>query len=350
MEELQTQYRDGFCQICGEVACSLDFDEALHTVLESVHSCVEADASCVLLLDPSHKTLSIAAVRGLSQGYQDRSPIQVESDPVSAEVLRDMVLALEDMEGHPAYKELAESEGLRSALATPLKFKDRPMGALWVFSKEPKKFTADETSYLKTLSAQAGVALSNARLHQNLQLLSEVGRAVTSRLDEEQILNLIVENGTGLFHGKGASIFLLNAQKGSLELEAAYGLGKSFFEKATVPLDDAVKDCLEGIVVVPDVSKEEGPAFPEKPDSEGIHAVICAPLRVRGKAFGVLRLYMDHIRELIREEKMFLNILADFGAIAIQNARLFNHVKRDYEDLSRDVWDWYDWGERPPRI
>ena len=46
----------------------------------------------------------------------------------------------------------------------------------------------------------------------------------------------------------------------------------------------------------------------------------------------------------------FLTALASFGAIAIENARLFQHVKTEYEELTKDVWKWYDWGSRFPNI
>lgn len=350
MEEIQTQYRDGFCQLCGEITCTLDYEEALQTILDSVHSCVDVDASSILLLDPSHQTLSTAAVRNLSDAYLHRGPVEVNADQVSAEALRGKVVAVGNMLEHPAYKEFALSEGLRSALATPLESKGRPVGAIWVFARERRRFTAEETSYLKTLSAQAGVTLANARLHRNLHVISEVGRAVTSRLDLEHILTLIVENGTELFHAKGSSVFLRNLQKNTLELKASYGLGEGFFEKEVLAIDDTIKDCLERMVVISDVSKQQNAYFPENLTGEGVHALICTPLRVREKSIGVLRLYMDHIREFSRQDRMLFNILADFSAIAIENARLYEHIKRDYEDLTRDVWHWYDWGERPPRI
>jgi len=46
----------------------------------------------------------------------------------------------------------------------------------------------------------------------------------------------------------------------------------------------------------------------------------------------------------------FLSTLADFGVTAMENARLYEHVRRDYEDLTKDVWKWYGWGEHPPTI
>lgn len=350
MEEVQAQYKNGFCQLCGEISCTLDFDQALQTILESVHNCVDVDASSILLLDPSHRTLSIAASRNLSGDYLKRGPVEVEGDPLSVEALRDKVMAMEDMREHPAYKELAEAEGLRSALAAPLKARGLPVGVIWVFTRERRRFSAGETSYLKTISAQGGVTLANARLHQDLHIISEVGRAVTSRLDVDDILRLIVKNATELFFAKGASVFLTNPQENSLELKASHGLGDGFFEKKVLPINDAVKECLERIMVISDVSGEQAFAFPEDLAAEGVHAVICTPLRVREKSIGVLRLYMDHIRVFPQDYRMLFNILADFSAIAIENARLYNHIKRDYEDLTRDVWHWYDWGERPPKI
>jgi len=350
MEEIPTRYRDGFCQVCGEIAHTLDFEGALRSVLDSVHSCVDVDASAILLLDPSHRTLSVAASRNLSEAYTNADPIEVEKDPLSAEALKDRVFAIEDMQENPSYSDLAGQEGLRSALVIPLKSRGRPVGALWVYTRGHRKFTSEETSYLKTLGAQAGMALSNARLHQSLHILSDVGRAVTSRVDEAGILRLVVKNGTELFHGKGASIFLLDPRKNTLELKASHGMGEGFFEKNSLPVNDSVRECLERLVVISNISTDRTSDFPEKTEEEGIHAIVCAPLRVREKAIGVLRLYMDHIRKFSREERMFFNILADFSAIAIENARLVKHIRRDYEDLTRDVWHWYDWGERPPRI
>jgi hypothetical protein len=45
-----------------------------------------------------------------------------------------------------------------------------------------------------------------------------------------------------------------------------------------------------------------------------------------------------------------LDALACQGAIAIENARLFEHIKNEYKDFARDVWKWYDWGERFPTL
>jgi len=46
----------------------------------------------------------------------------------------------------------------------------------------------------------------------------------------------------------------------------------------------------------------------------------------------------------------FISALASGGAVAIENARLFEHVKKEYDELTRDVWKWYDWWKRFPKF
>ena len=78
--------------------------------------------------------------------------------------------------------------------------------------------------------------------------------------------------------------------------------------------------------------------------------MVTVPLKVKGRAIGVLRVYTSTAREFRDPEIEFLTALASFGAIAIENARLFQHVKSEYEELTKDVWKWYDWGSRFPNI
>jgi GAF domain-containing protein len=264
-------------------------------------------------------------------------------------LLEGRVAALKDLTHDPAFEEMAGEEGLRSGLAAPLRSRGKVIGALLAFSRESRDFSADEASYLLTIASQGGVTLGNARQHRDLHLIAEVGRAVTSRRDLGEILKQIVESAKNLFAAKGASVYLTNPEAKTLEVKASYGLSDGFFEKEALKIDDAVQECLERLVVISDASKEREFPFPEHLEKEGLRSVICTPLRVKDKSIGILRLYMTRFRELTHADKMLIQILADFSAISIENARLYNHIVRDYEDLTRDVWQWYDWGERPPK-
>jgi GAF domain-containing protein len=350
MDEVGAQYRSDLCLTCGEISCTLNYEEALKAILDAVHSCLGPDASALLLLDPSSDSFSVAAIRGLSEDSMKQPPFPLREMRAAAGLLEGRLAEVKEIGQDPGLARLAGEEVLASALAAPLKSGGKVIGALLALSRESRDFTADEGSYLMTLASQGGVTLGNARQHRDLHLVAEVGRAVTSRQDLQEILRLIVEGGSTVFNAKGASIYLTNPEAGTLEVKASYGLGKDFFATESLKIDSAVQECLERLVVVSDATRESDFAFPEHLEKEGLRSVICTPLKVKGRAIGVLRLYMGRLRELTHADRVLIQILADFSAISIENARLYNHIVRDYEDLTRDVWQWYDWGERPPKI
>lgn len=340
--------REGLALRCQEVSCTLDFEEALETILDNVSTCLSVEASAIHLYDAASRTMDIVAVRNLSEDYIRRGPVPLAESPVDKAVLEGSIRSLPDMTREPAYSKLTQSEGIRSAMCAPLKSKDKTIGTLWAFSREPREFADEEINYLRILSSQGGVVLGNAKLYQSLHALSQIGRAVTSRLDLSEILQIIVERAASLFAGKGAAILLVRDRE--MDVAASHGLADAFFRPGPTPIGNVMDGCLDHLMVVSEMS-----GFPEVRstsirEEEGIHSAFCTPLRVREKSIGVLRVYMDQPRDFSTEDLDLIQILSDFGGISIENARLFGHIKRDYEDLKQDVWHWYDWGERAPEI
>jgi GAF domain-containing protein len=58
----------------------------------------------------------------------------------------------------------------------------------------------------------------------------------------------------------------------------------------------------------------------------------------------VLRLYIAERRNFSEDENEFIAGLADMGGIAIDNARMYDHLKADHERLIADVHQWFDLG------
>ena len=71
---------------------------------------------------------------------------------------------------------------------------------------------------------------------------------------------------------------------------------------------------------------------------EGIGSIISVPLSIKGQAIGVLRLYTSEPRDLSEEEVTSAEALAETGAIAIENARMYESIKQDYEKVMSDVY------------
>ena len=62
------------------------------------------------------------------------------------------------------YRELAVKEGLTSMLAVPMIVKDRAVGVINVYTKEPHSFSQDEIGVLQMVANQAAVAVENTKL------------------------------------------------------------------------------------------------------------------------------------------------------------------------------------------
>ncbi len=58
----------------------------------------------------------------------------------------------------------------------------------------------------------------------------------------------------------------------------------------------------------------------------------------------MLRIYTAEQRTFYEDDIEFIGGLADMGGIAIDNARMHDHLKADHENLIADVHQWFELG------
>ncbi len=349
----QKRFLSALCSTCENVTSTLDYYEALRSVVEKAAQCLGAKASSIRLLDKTGEILESAASFGLSRKYLQKGLVALEKSPLDRTVLRGRIVQIRNMatDRRIQYGAEAKREGIASLLCVPLKCKGRIIGVLRIYTDKERVFNLDEILLIETFAAQGAVVIKNARQYGRLKTLSEIGRKISSQLDIEGVLTMICEHATKDMSARGASIMLINRESGRLELVATHGLSGRFTRKGPVSADRSVRECLGGkSVVIEDAARDRRIQYPRELRREGIRSLICIPLKLKGSAVGTLRIYSGYRYEYDREDLEYLNILADFGVVALENARLYEHMKRDYEDLTEDVWKWYDWGKRQPRM
>jgi GAF domain-containing protein len=335
------------------VAATLDYHEALNSLVKNAAECLKAKASSVRLLDKSGNTLEIAATFGLSKSYLAKGPVEVDKSPIDRLALSGQVVQIRDVtkDGRFQYPEEAKKEGIKSVACVPLKCRDKLLGVLRIYTEKTHLFVGDEIAFISILASQAGVVIRNAHRHERLKKVNLIGESITSQLDLRKVLDNICQSAVHDMSAKGASITLINKNTGRLEPVATQGLSEVFLAKGPLMVDKSISECLKGQnVVIEDVEKDERIQYPEAVKKDGIKSIICIPLKLRENVIGTLRIYTAYPYKVEGEDLVFLNILADFGAVAVENARLYEHIRRDYEDLQRDVWKWYNWGKRQPQI
>jgi len=168
--------------------------------------------------------------------------------------------------------------------------------------------------------------------------LHEVAKDLGTAKDLPAILNFLVKNAVDALKIKASSIRLLDFEGETLELVAVYGLSEEYLKKGPVevsksPID---KEAMTGkVVFVEDITS--GVQYPSEAIREGIKSMMCVPLVVRDKVIGSLRAYTPSPRKFADTEKMFLSGLANLGAIAIENAKITESLRKRSENMSRLV-------------
>ena len=161
-----------------------------------------------------------------------------------------------------------------------------------------------------------------------LSTLFALGREVTSVLDLDELLQKIPELIARLTKFKAFAVYLLDAR--GEELTIAYSVG--YPEELARTLRVRVGQGLVGAavaeghpLVVNDVHAD--PRYVEA--VPGSNAELVVPLRRKGRVIGALNLLSDTAGQFTETDEAILRQFAAHVAVAIENARLFEH-ERDY--------------------
>ncbi len=168
-------------------------------------------------------------------------------------------------------------------------------------------------------------------LRHQLVTFTEIGKALTSSLDMKEVLGIVMEKIRLLLRPDNWSLLLLDKETQELKFEIAVGKGADKLKGLRLKLGEGVAGWVakeKTPLLVPDVTKD--PRFSEKADRLAnfkTQSIICVPLVTRGKCLGAIEL-INKVEEggFSEEDLMLLTALADFTAIAIENAISLNRV------------------------
>lgn len=155
--------------------------------------------------------------------------------------------------------------------------------------------------------------------------LSQIAKSITSQLELDDVLSHVVEMAHVLTDAGETAIWLVDEQTGELFLEAERGISDEKIRRMRLPTGD---NSLAGQVI-----KTQKPMrASRKPGEEQIkvktgylvEALVYVPVTLGGVTFGVLSAgHRAQDKQFNKRDERLLEAIADFAAIAIQNARLF---------------------------
>lgn len=164
-------------------------------------------------------------------------------------------------------------------------------------------------------------------------VLHELGKALTSSLELDQVLRTIMEKIDEFLRPDTWSLLLVDEMRQELYFEIAIGKGSEALKDIRIKMGQGLAGWVAQngkTVVVPDVSRDH--RFFSKVDEKTkmeTRSIVAVPVKFRDHCLGVIELINCVGPDGFGARDMaLLEALADYAAIAIENAR---HVKRIHE-------------------
>ena len=173
---------------------------------------------------------------------------------------------------------------------------------------------------------------------QQMERLIEVGRTLSSVLELDPLLQMIIDTAADLTDSQEASILLYDELVGDLTFVAAPWFKRNQMQEVRVPITGSIAGEVYtfGKPVMVRDAVEDGRVFRAVDEHTGFetHSLLSVPLMVKGACFGVLTAVNKQGEHFTPEDVYILETLASQAAVAIQNARYLKETQDAYEELA----------------
>lgn len=336
-------YLESYQGICKAISTSLSLEEVLKLIVTNVVKVMNVKASSLRLLNKDTQQLELVAYHGLSERYANKGP--VEYDGSITDALAGKSVSIYDImsDENARYRKEAIDEGIRSILSIPMRFGNEVIGILRMYTAEPVEYSGEELKFVTAIAEQAAIAIVNARVFEKtvsrekeyLRVFQQVTKAISSSLQLNEVLEMIVRMLPEVMGLKAATIRLLDPAGKRLELVAAHGLSERYLGKGPVDMEGNVNEALlRKPIAIFDVSTDHRVIYRKEAELEGIKSMLTLPVIARGRVIGILRLLTAQPRHFSRQDVDFAEALAEQCGTAIENARMYEKQLKEAKYLS----------------
>ncbi|MGD8251742.1 MAG: GAF domain-containing protein [Desulfobacterales bacterium] len=176
MKKRLTNY-DTLLKITQHISQSRDFEDVTLLVVSGLRNALLAKGAALFLIDNKSQELKLVSSAGLSDEYLDKGPINALRS--IADSLKDGPVAISNVADDPRiqYPAEAQKEGIASILSVPIIAREKPVGAIRVYTSEPWEVTLDDVNFVQAVAQISGMALETARLYKGLKNSIEILKA-----------------------------------------------------------------------------------------------------------------------------------------------------------------------------
>jgi two-component system, NtrC family, sensor kinase len=331
------------------ITSRLDVASVLERISVSVSDLIGSTGCGIGLLDGDGTRLVNAAAHGIWSEEWRALSIPVGEGIMGRCAESGVAIRVDDVRSDPrsARRDIDESEGVRSMLCVPLCVAGSLLGVISAFSTRPAAFRAHHQRVLEAFAEQAGIAIQNAQLFEEsvrrareTRALFEAGRAVTESLDLGRTVRVIMEQARAVLDIESCGVMTFDPSTGELVLVASLDLSPEMKSRVRIrPGEGITGQAVSELrpMQSEDLFIDPRVRFPELPRASGLRSMLTAPMRVGHRAIGAIVVFRRDVHRFSPAEEELLVALADQAAIALEHARLYEHLEGMVAERTREL-------------
>ena len=256
MAEIKTERLDGYrrlIDIARDLASTLDLDILLSRIVHAAAEISGAEAASILLYDDTSRQLYFQVSTNMDDATRRGIVVPLEGSIAGWIVNNRQTVRITNAHDDPRFfSSVEEATGLstESLLGIPLVTKNKIVGVLEALNKPKGKFTDTDESMLLVLGAQAAVAIENARLFQQSDLISEFVHELRTPLSSLSTATYLLlrpemsqDQRDQIINNIHSETMRLNSLASSFLDLARLESGRVQFRKATFSVADLIYEC-----------------------------------------------------------------------------------------------------------
>ncbi|MCE1246553.1 MAG: GAF domain-containing protein [Firmicutes bacterium] len=232
-------------------------------------------------------------------------------------------------------REKIKEWGIKSLLSVPLRIGSRVTGCMHLVSnKERRMFHKQEVEFAEALGAEVAIVIDAARLYNLSQKKAldlaksrdelkshfiRLGAALSNTFDVKQLLKIIAEISCSFINSDAGSIYLIEDKK----LEKQVTVTRAYGGEAGAYDESSEEPTGSFMASFNSSNSMEINLSPQR-----IKSYLGIPLSRQGQVKGLLNIFDFKEREYKPEQVEMLSFFADHAALAIDNAKIFEHEQK----------------------
>jgi len=337
-----------------ELTGTLDLNAVLGEVVDLTRSLFEADKAGLWLVDRSQQPFTVAAHRGLSEGFLEQvATLSVDADTIGNRALKERrpyAMRNADVEdGVGLMRSEYAAEGIRTVCLVPLVGGDEPLGLLGLYHRSDRSWPEEEVALVQAFADQAAVAIQNARLYRSvaaqaarMRSIQDLSARLNRLTDVRAIGEAIVAEAITLADYHDIRIYqvdwerrvcdpiaftreMLEGDPEDAEALLRVEIGEGFTgwvaqEGEPLLINDALDD-------------ERGKTIDGTDDIP--ESMLVVPMLYEGRALGVIVLSQLGFNRFTTDDLQTMSIFAGYAAQAIANATRHEQLVAQSSELAR---------------